>query len=112
MKQCSRAEEVSSKAKSECARLDAQKVSLTEHTTFRNEIVKHNDYMANKLDDTFNRMIDTEIYLDKYQPYNSFVQFTEVLHVTLSKKYLKKLEDFENVKLQNFLADILLDMGQ
>ena len=56
-------------------------------------------------------MVETEIYLDKYQPYNSFVQFIELLHVALEKEQLKKLEDFENAKIQNFMAEILLEMG-
>ena len=36
-------------------------------------MIKHNDYITNKVHDTFNRMIETEIYLDKYLPYNCFV---------------------------------------
>ena len=74
-------------------------------------MIKHNDYITNKVHDTFNRMIETEIYLDKYLPYNCFVQFTELLHVALPRENLKKLEDYEHAKLQNYLAEILLDMG-
>lgn len=68
--------------------------------------------MQRKLDDLYNRMIKTDTYLEKYLPYNSFVQLSEVLHVALERKHLKKLEDYENAKLQNYLADILLDMGR
>ncbi len=60
----------------------------------------------------FNRLTETEVYLDKYLPYNSFVQLSEVLHVALEPKNLTKLEDYENAKLQNFLAEILLDIGR
>jgi len=57
-------------------------------------------------------MVSNDVYLDKYQPYNTFVQFCEILHVALDKKNLRKLQDFENAKLQNFLAEILVDMGR
>ena len=55
--------------------------------------------MQRKLDDLYNRMIKTDTYLEKYLPYNSFVQLSEVLHVALERKHLKKLEDYENAKL-------------
>lgn len=44
-------------------------------------------------------MVETEIYLDKYLPYNAFVHVSELLHVALDKENLKRLEDFENTKL-------------
>ena len=33
---------------------------------FKNDLAKHNDYVLKKIEDTFNRMVETEIYLDKY----------------------------------------------
>lgn len=57
------------------------------------------DLLNRKIGDTFNRMVTTDIYLDKYQPYNIFVMFCEVLHVALDKKALLKLQDYENAKL-------------
>ena len=62
-------------------------------------MVKHNDYITNKIDDMFNRMVETEVYLDKYLPYNCFVQYTELLHVALPKEGVKLLEDYEHAKL-------------
>lgn len=35
-----------------------------------------------------------------------------MLHVALEKSQLDKLRDYEQAKLQNYLADILLDMGR
>lgn len=70
------------------------------------------DNLLRKIDDVYNRMISTEVYLDKYAPYNNFVQYCELLHVALEGKQLKKLESYENTKLQIFLAEILLDMGR
>ena len=57
------------------------------------------DHLTNKIDDVYNRSVKTDIYLDKYMPYNNFVQFVEVLHVALEKENLKKIEDYENAKL-------------
>ena len=65
-----------------------------------------------RIDDIFNRLIANEIYLEKYLPYNTFVQFCEIIHVSLEPKQLKKLEDYENAKMQNYLAEILLDLGR
>ena len=53
-----------------------------------------------------------EIYLEKYLPYNTFVQFCEIIHVALKPKQVKLLEDYEKSKMQNYLAEILLDMGR
>ena len=60
----------------------------------------------------FNRLSTSDIYLEKYLPYNNFVQYCEILHVALEKPQLKKLEDYEAAKYQNYLAEILLDMGR
>ena len=66
MLQLAKVEEIAHKATLDCTRNDANKLSNTDFTMFRTELVKHNDYITNKIDDTFNRMIETEIYLDKY----------------------------------------------
>lgn len=92
-------------------KINQEKVFIIDHETFKENIIKQNDYLIKKIEDTYNRMVETEIYLDKYLPYNTFVQFMEVMHVSLEKNQLKKLTDFESAKLQNFLAEILLDMG-
>ena len=57
----------------------------TDHETFKEEFSKHNDYLIKKIEDTFNRMVETEIYLDKYLPYNTFVQLIEILHIALDR---------------------------
>ena len=34
----------------------------------------------------------------------------ETLHVCLETKQIEKIKDYESAKLQNYLADILLDL--
>ena len=46
------------------------KLSVRDFSGFKDDLSKHNDFMTKKIEDTFNRMIETEIYLDKYLPYN------------------------------------------
>ncbi len=93
-------------------KFDWQKLSVSDHDEYAKKRLDVTDKLSNKIDDVFNRLTETEVYLDKYLPYNSFVQLSEVLHVALEPKNLKKLEDYENAKLQNFLAEILLDIGR
>ena len=54
----------------------------------------------------------TDIYLEKYLPYNTFVKFIEVLNIALDIDQVKRLENYVAVSLQNYLAEILLDMGR
>ena len=41
-----------------------------------------------------------------------FTSLTEILHIALPDEQLKLLEDYESAKLQNYLGDILLDIGK
>ena len=45
-------------------------------------------------------------------PYNNFVQIFEILHLALPEESMKEVEDYENCKIQNYLADILIDLGR
>ena len=65
-----------------------------------------------KIDDVYNQLVTSDIYLEKYLPYNNFCQLSEVLHVALEKEQLAKIADYEKTKLQNYLADILMDRGR
>ena len=73
--------------------------SVSEQSTYAEKTRQTLDHLTNKIDDVYNRSVKTDIYLDKYLPYNNFVQFIEVLHVALEKQNLKKIEDYENAKL-------------
>ena len=73
--------------------------SVSEQSTYAEKTRQTLDHLTNKIDDVYNRSVKTDIYLDKYLPYNNFVQFIEVLHVALEKHNLKKIEDYENAKL-------------
>ena len=75
-------------------------------------MIKEHDALVLKIEDVYNRLVTQEIYLEKYLPYNSYVQLSELLHVALDLKQIAKFEDYENAKLQNYLADILQDMGR
>ena len=55
--------------------------------------------MTHKIDDVYNRSVSTDLYLEKYLPYNTFVQMSEVLHVALDAERLKKIANYENAKL-------------
>ena len=68
-----RTEMIALKSKIDLDRFDALKMSVESHNGFRDEISKHNSYICSKIEDVFNRMVETEIYLDKYLPYNTFV---------------------------------------
>ena len=63
-------------------------------------------------EDIFNRLIATDNYLDKYLPYNTFTQICETFHMVISKDQAKLLEDYESAKMQNYLVDILQDLGR
>ena len=39
-----------------------------------------------KIDDVYNQLVTSDIYLEKYLPYNNFCQLSEVLHVALEKE--------------------------
>ena len=54
----------------------------------------------------------TDTYLDKYLPYNNFVQLFEILHMALPEETMREVEDYESCKVQNYLADILVDLGR
>ena len=41
-----------------------------------------------------------------------FTQLVEIMHIALPEEQLKLMEDYENAKLQNSLADILIDKGR
>ena len=61
------------KSKIDLDRFETLKMSVEKHNEFRDDICKHNAYICNKIEDVFNRLVETEIYLDKYLPYNTFV---------------------------------------
>ena len=54
----------------------------------------------------------TDTYLDKYLPYNNFVQLFEILHMALPEETMREVEDYESCKIQNYLADLLVDLGR
>ena len=85
---------------------------MSDYNDYKKDMQTITEKLGRKIKDTFNRMISTDIYLDNYLPYNTFVMFCEVLHVALDKKSLLKLQDYENAKLQNYLAEILVSMGR
>lgn len=93
-------------------KFDTLKIAVPDFNEYKKAMEERTGQLDRRIGDTFNRMVTTDIYLDKYLPYNTFVMFCEVLHVALDKKALLKLEDYENAKLQNFLAEILLNMGR
>ena len=111
-KRASNSELISKQNEKEVQRFEQTKFSIAEQTTYAEKTRQTLDHLTNKIDDVFNRGVKTDIYLDKYLPYNNFVQFIEILHVALEKQHLEKIEDYENAKLQNYLAEILLDMGR
>jgi len=51
------------------------------------------------LKDLLNRVEDAENYMEKYLPYNMFVQYCELLHCALDQSSIKKLRDYEKAKI-------------
>ena len=49
--------------------------------------------------DLFNRVLDAENYMEKYLPYNMFVQYCELLHCALDPASIKKFRDYERAKV-------------
>ena len=83
----------------EVQEFEQTKYSVQDQKEFSSRVEEQNIMMGRKIDDIFNRMVKTDTYLEKYLPYNNFVQQCEVLHVALDSKNLRKLEDYENSKL-------------
>ena len=55
--------------------------------------------LNNCVDDIYNRYVATDIYLEKYLPYNTFVKFIEVLNIALDIDQVKRLENYVAVSL-------------
>ena len=81
--------------RSDLERLGEIKYDQDKFETYREQMVKEHDALVLKIDDVFNRLVTQEIYLEKYLPYNSYVQLSELLHVALDLKQISKFEDFE-----------------
>ena len=112
LKSASKAELISKQNQKEVQKFEQTKFSVTEQAVYADQMRQTIEHLTHKIDDVYNRSVSTDLYLEKYLPYNTFVQMSEVLHVALDAEHLKKIANYENAKLQNYLADILLDMGR
>lgn len=63
------------------------------------------------LEDVSNKQISIENYLHKYLPYNNFVSYMEVMHVLTDALGMKKLREYEKLKLKAFYLQMLADDG-
>ena len=59
---------------------------MVDFGNYQKEMTNKNKSQDMRIDDIFNRLIANEIYLEKYLPYNTFVQFCEIIHVSLEPK--------------------------
>ena len=64
-----------------------------------------------RVKDLGNKQVGIDNYLKKYLPYNTFVSFMEVMHVCLSSDQLKRVRDYEVLKLKAYYLDMLQDHG-
>jgi len=54
-------------------KFDYTKLSISDHEDYATKRQDITDKLGNKIDDTYNRLVESEVYLDKYLPYNTFV---------------------------------------
>ena len=66
--------------------MDISKLEVKDHAAYKREMEKQTEVILRRIDDVFNNLVNTECYLDKYLPYNTFVQFSEIMHVALTKE--------------------------
>ena len=92
--------------------LEPSKLDLTAFEQYKSDIDEKMKKLKHQSEDMFNRALTTDTYLEKYLPYNNFVQLFEIMHMALPVEMMKGIEDYESCKMQNYLADILLDLGK
>jgi hypothetical protein len=63
------------------------------------------------ISDVFNSLKNTDNYLEKYQPFNWFVQMFDVLRIVLDYPTMGKIKEFEQYKLKEMYDTILTDKG-
>lgn len=73
--------------------------------------IREIEKVKNGFKDILNRLVDNETYMEKYLPYNLFVQYTELLHFALDDKTVRKFRDYEKAKTQIYLATIIQDFN-
>ena len=67
--------------------------------------------MKVKVEDLQNCLKSTDNYLEKYQPFNSFCMFFEVLRMSLDPAQIAKIKDYEEYRLKELYDIILQDEG-
>ena len=67
-------EQIANSNRRELTRIDQIKISREEFEKHVAEMVTKTRSLGNQVDDVYNRSVETEIYLEKYLPYNTFVK--------------------------------------
>lgn len=92
--------------------LEINKMDKTEFRKVESMHVREIEKVRDGFKDVLNRLVDNENYIDKYLPYNMFVQYIELLHFALDVNQVKKFRDYERSKMQIYLATIIQDIKE
>lgn len=84
----------------------------SEFKTLESMHIKEMQKLKNGFKDMLNRLVDNENYMEKYLPYNMFVQYCELLHCALDPVTVKKFRDYEKAKLQIYTSVIIQDFRE